>query len=408
MPQFRYKVVREDGSTRKGVVEAKDRFSVYSQIRNEGETIVSVEEAGGVVRNFDVMAFLNSFFSRVKMEEKILLSRNLAAMLEAGLSLSRALSVLERQTRNARLKKALVDVVAEVAKGSPLHEALKLYPDIFSPLFVSMVRAGEESGGLGDALRVVSKQMERSYTLSRKIKGAMLYPGIIVTAMIGIGILMLIYVVPTLTQTFTELNVELPVATKIVIGASNFLVEHTLITLLLMAFVVGGVIAFLRTRVGKMSFDFVMLHTPIIGNLVKETNSARTARTLGSLLASGVDMLHALSITEEVVQNAFYQKVLRDVQQAAEQGGTLGKIFSENEHLYPILVGEMVTVGEETGKLSDMLEQVASFYEDEVEQKTKDLSTIIEPFLMVFIGAVVGFFAMAMIAPIYSLSEGIQ
>lgn len=407
MPVFRYTTVTEDGTKRKGTVEAADRFAVYNEIRQPGETIVSVEAAGGVAASFDFMAFLNSFFARVKMDEKILLARNLAAMLDAGLSVVRALSVMEKQSRNPKLKKVLGEVGGEVSKGSPFFEALALFPEVFSPLFIAMVKAGEESGGLGGALRVVSKQMERSYTLKRKIKGAMIYPSVIVAAMIGIGILMLIYVVPTLSQTFKELGMELPASTRMVIGASDFLVSHTLLTLVLMAGIVVGFYALLKTRFGRRGFEFIVIHMPVVGNLVQETNAARTARTLSSLLTSGVDMLRALSITREVVQNSFYQEVLKTAEEQVSHGGGLAKAFVDNQHLYPVILGEMISVGEETGKLSEMLEQIAGFYEEEVEQKTKDLSTIIEPFLMVFIGAGVGFFAISMISPIYSLSEGI-
>jgi type IV pilus assembly protein PilC len=406
--KFRYKTVKEDGSTRRGVVEAPDRFHVYNEVRQPGETIVSVEEAGGGIGGFDFIGYFNMMFSRVKMDEKIMLARNLAAMLDAGLPMTRALSIMERQTKKPRLKKVLGDMGAEIAKGTTFNATLALYPDVFAPLFVSMARAGEESGTLSESLRVVSTQMERVYVLKRKIKGAMLYPGIIVTAMIGIGILMLIYVVPTLTQTFEELNVELPPSTQLIISASNFLVEHTFLAIGGMILVVVGFIALMRTAVGKRGFDFISLHIPVIGTLVKETNSARTARTLGSLLASGVDVLQAIAITRDVVQNSYYQKVLKDVEESASHGEQLGKVFEANEHLYPVLMAEMISVGEETGKLSEMLEQVAKFYEEAVETKTKDLSTIIEPFLMVFIGVVVGFFAISMMSPIYSIANSIE
>lgn len=407
MSVFRYTTVTEDGTKRKGTIEAADRFAVYNEVRQPGETIVSVEEVGGSAVSFDFMALFNSFFARVKMDEKILLARNLAAMLDAGLSVVRALSVMEKQSRNPKLKKVLGEVGAEVSKGSPFFEALALFPEVFSPLFVAMVKAGEESGGLGGALRVVSKQMERSYTLKRKIKGAMIYPAVIVVAMIGIGILMLIYVVPTLSQTFKELGMELPASTRLIIGASDFLVSHTILTLALMIGIVVGFYSLLKTSFGRRAFEFVIIHMPIVGTLVRETNAARTARTLSSLLTSGVDMLRALSITREVVQNSFYQEVLKTAEENVSHGGGLAKAFVENTHLYPVILGEMISVGEETGKLSEMLEQIAGFYEEEVEQKTKDLSTVIEPFLMVFIGAGVGFFAISMISPIYSLSEGI-
>jgi type IV pilus assembly protein PilC len=284
---------------------------------------------------------------------------------------------------------------------------LAKFSKVFPPLFVSMVKAGEESGGLADALSVIGKQMERAHTLKKKIKGALIYPSIIVGAMFIIGILMLMFVVPTLTQTFNELGVELPKSTQFVIAISNFLKNNTVMTFVLIVIFIAFLIAWLRSKKGKKIFDYIILRIPVISTLVKETNSARTARTLSSLLAAGVEVVNAISITGDVVQNSYYKEVLKNSEKYIQKGLPLSKSFTENEELYPIIVGEMIAVGEETGRLSDMLYQVAEFYEEEIDQKTKNMSTIIEPFLMIFIGIVVGFFAISMISPIYSISAGI-
>lgn len=404
MAQFHYTAKNKSGETYERTVSAPDKFALYAQIKREGGEVIEVKEAGS--RRFS-MDWFNEVFGAVKEHEKVIITRNLGAMLEAGLSLSRALSVLERQTKNPKLKMVLSSLNQEIKEGENFHSALKKYPKVFSPLFVSMVHAGEESGKLAGALKLIGNQLERSYTLKKKIRGALMYPSIILIAMIVIGILMLIYVVPTLTQTFNELGAELPKSTKSIIAVSQFLTQHTLLALLV-PLVFGGLIYLaMRTRTGKRTWQFFYLHVPIIGPLVKEVYSARTARTLSSLLSSGVEIVSAISITSDVVQNSYYQDVLARAEKEVQKGSPLSGVFSENEHLYPILVGEMISVGEETGKLPDMLVRVAEFYESEVEQKTKDMSTIIEPFLMIGIGAFVGFFALSMIAPIYSLSESI-
>ena len=294
-----------------------------------------------------------------------------------------------------------------IKKGSSLNEAFSKFPKVFQPLFVSMVKAGEESGSLSESLAVVGKQMEKAHNLKKKIRGAMIYPTIIVFAMVIIGIVMLMYVVPTLTQTFKELDVELPKSTQFVISLSDFLTNNTIIALItIIALGIGGVIGF-RSKRGKRIFEYIILHIPVISNMVKETNSARTTRTLSSLLSSGVEVVNSLSITGDVIQNSYYKEVLDCSEKDIQKGLPLSKAFMENENLYPILVGEMIAVGEETGQLSDMLHQIAEFYESEVEQKTKNMSTIIEPFLMILIGTVVGFFAVSMVSPIYSISAGI-
>lgn len=404
MAHYRYKARNKDGETYEGAAEVPDKFALYTHIREEGGEVIEVKESG--TQSFSLTR-LNELFGTVKDYEKVVFTRNLGAMIEAGLSLSRALSVLERQTKNPKLKMVLAGLNNDIKKGENFHTALKQYPKVFSPLFSSMVHAGEESGKLSDSLKIVGAQLERSYTLKKKIHGALIYPSIIVVAMIIIGILMLIYVVPTLTQTFEELGAELPRSTQSIIVASRFLTENTIVALLIPLVLALLLYLGFRTERVKRMWHYAVLRVPIIGGLIKEVQSARTTRTLSSLLSSGVEIVTALSITRDVVQNSYYRDVLKRAENDVQKGTPLSGSFTENEHLYPILVGEMISVGEETGKLPDMLLRVAEFYEGEVEQKTKDMSTVIEPFLMVFIGIVVGFFALSMIAPIYSLSESI-
>lgn len=406
MTKFKYKAINKDGKEYEGSADAIDKFAVYSIVRKEGGTIVSVEEVGKGLFNISKIKNI-SFFGSVKASEKIMLAKNLSAMLSAGLSATRSIDVLKRQTKNKKLKKILVSVGNDVKSGNPLHTSIAKFPKTFSSMFVSMVKAGEESGGLSDALKVIANHLERSYTLTRKIKGAFIYPIIIVVVMIIIGIVMLTYVVPTLTKTFDEIGVDLPLSTQFVIALSDFLVNNTLIALIIFVIVAISATLWLRTKKGKRAFDFTILHIPIISGLVKETNSARTTHTLSALLSSGVDVVSSISITREVVQNSYYKDVLKIAGENVQKGKPISKVFQENDKIYPALVGEMMAVGEETGKLSEILLQIAEFYEGEVSQKTKDMSTIIEPFLMVFIGAVVGFFAVSMITPIYSISSGI-
>ncbi len=402
--QFTYKIKNKDGEVIESTITAKDKFELYDQIRKDGSEIIEIHERGK--NKFSIDRF-NEIFGAIKEHEKVILTRNLGAMIGAGLSLTRAITVLERQTKNQKLKTVLAGVNNDIKKGNNFHTALKKFPKVFSPLFVSMVRAGEESGKLSGALDLIGAQLERSYTLKKKIKGAMMYPSIIMVAMVIIAVLMLIFVVPTLTQTFDELGADLPKSTKAIITASNFFTQHTILAILIPITFFTLIFYALRTARGRKVFNFILIHTPIIGDLVKEIQSARTTRTLASLLSSGVEIVTAISITSEVMQNSYYKKVLLRAQNDVQKGSPLSRAFTDNEHLYPLLVGEMISVGEETGKLPDMLLRVAEFYESEVEQKTKNMSTIVEPFLMIIIGAFVGFFALSMISPIYSLSESI-
>ncbi|HMA78572.1 MAG TPA: type II secretion system F family protein [Candidatus Paceibacterota bacterium] len=408
MATFTYTGTDRDGKRVTETVSADDRFSVYDIARESGHTVDEVRDA----KRFSAGSFLNmerinAFLSRIKADELVMMTRNLSSMLIAGLPLSRALSVIERQSSNPKLKAVIADVSDQIERGSGLHEALGRYPKVFSDLYVSMVRAGEEGGTLAEALSTLAVQMERSSTLKKKIKGAMIYPSIVMVIMLSIGVLMMIYVMPSITSTFVDLEVELPATTQALIATSDFMVANTLVVLLGLIAAIAGFIYGLRTYYGKMIFHWIIIRLPVIGNMVKEANSAQMARTLSSLLHSGVDVILALSITEDVIQNVYYKPIIKEAATRVEKGTALSETFIEHSKLYPVLVGEMILVGEETGEISQMLEQLATFYENEVEQKTKDLSTIIEPILMVVIGGTVGFFALAMIAPIYSISDSI-
>jgi len=408
MPKFTYSGEDKNGAPVSLTVEAADRFAVYDIARKSGHIVKNVRgEKKGFSFKMLSMEKINTFLSRVKTDELTVYTRNLSSMLTAGLPLSRALSVLERQNKNAKLLMITRGLRARINKGEQFYEALSAYPKVFSKLYVAMVKAGEESGKLAESLQILSTQLAQSSELKKKVKGAMIYPSIVIIVMIIIGILMMIYVMPTITATFRGIGIDLPLTTRILIGTSEFLNAHALVALGILVATVGGFIMALRSTFGKRVFHFLIIRVPVIGMIVKEVNAARTTRTLSSLLASGVDVVEALKITEEVVQNIYYKKVVAEAAVKVEKGDPLSATFVAYDTLYPPLVGEMALVGEETGEVSSMLVGIADFYEKEVAMKTKDLSTIIEPLLMVFIGGAVGFFALAMIVPIYSISDSI-
>jgi type IV pilus assembly protein PilC len=404
--KYRVKVKTENGTEETRIMDAPSRFAVYGDIEKEGAIVLSIEEGGGRGLSLGKLAGF-TIGTGVNIEERITLTKNLSAMLSAGLTLSRALSVIERQSRNKNLKRIVSDLEEQVKKGTSFHEALMLHSKIFSKLFIAMTKAGEESGTLADALKVVARQMDRSFTLEKKIRGAMIYPGIILSAIVVIGVLMLIYVVPTLSNTFKELNVPLPLATRIIVGSSDFMAHNVLIVFGILILFFGGIFAFTHSKFGQKVVLAVSLRVPVIGNLVRETFAARAARSLASLLASGVEMLSAVEIAAEVVGKNVFGKVVEEAGVRVRKGEALSAAFADHPKLYPFFIADMIAVGEETGKVADMLGQVADYYETDVEERTKDLSTIIEPMLMLVIGVAVGIFALAMISPIYSLSSKI-
>ncbi len=403
---FNYRAKTNAGEILENTQEAADRFSLVRDLRSRGFTPLSITEKN---KNFFNKFFgFSDLFLKVSVGEQIIFTKNLSGMIRAGLSLSRALSVLKKQTKNSKLDKILTSISSDINSGETFSSALSKFPSVFSKLFVSMTRAGEESGNLAGALSDIGLNLEKANSLTKKVKGALIYPGVIMSAMVVIGVLMFAFVVPTLANTFKELGVVLPLSTRLLIFFGNFFSNNLILTFFIIIGVAFGIYSIFRAKFMKKYIDFIVIRIPVIGTLAKELNTARTARTISSLLLSGVSVTRTLEITEEVVQNMYYKKVLQEAKVAVEKGAPFSQAFEANIKLYPVMMSEMMQVGEETGKLSEMLLQIALFYEEEVENKTKNLSTIIEPLLMIVIGAGVGFFAISMISPLYTILGSIN
>lgn len=405
--RFKYKAHSVDGKVIKSEAEAVDRFALARRLKKEDKTVVSIKPIKEKSGKFEQAQLWFATLSRPSVDERMMFVRNLSAMLEAGLPLTRSLGVLERQVSNPRFKKVIRSLVKSITAGGAFSDAAAKFPRVFSPLTLAMIKAGEASGTLPASLNVVADHLEKSSLLAKRIRSAMIYPAIIIVAIMIVGVLMFFFVVPTLTATFKELGVELPLSTKLIIDSSEFLRANTILSFILLIAVIGSLYALVRAPSGKRAFELILLRIPVLSGIVREINSARTTRTLSSLLQSGVAIVDALSITADVVQNSRFRVVLQEAKKRISKGEPLSKVFSEHEDVYPILVSEMTAVGEETGKLPDLLMRLAHFYEARVERSTRDLSSVIEPAIMVLVGAAVGFFAFSMITPLYSVLGGI-
>ncbi len=405
MPKYTYKAqLIATGAEMEGTADAADKFELAKNIKSEGKLLLTATELSESGWNMDK---INAFLSKVDLREKILFARNMATMIQAGLPLSRALQIFLKQTQNPKLHAVLLSIVDDINKGTSFSDAMNKFQNIFPAVFISMVRAGEESGGLVEALNVVGGQMEKTYTLKKKVKGAMMYPGIVLTVMFIVGVLMMLYVVPGLSAGFKEAGAELPRLTKIIVAISDFLRNDILLALLGVAGISVAYWWYQRTVLGSRSIDWLVIRLPVFGKLIKEFNSAMATRTLSSLISAGVDIVHAIEITEDVLGNVFYKETLEQAKANVQKGVPLSQVFIENADIYPVMVGDMMEVGEETGQLSGMLLKIAVFYEEEVSQATEDMSKLIEPILMAVIAIFVGIFAVAMITPMYSMMENI-
>ena len=404
MPKYSYIAKTLQGERRSGDLEAKDEHQLARILRREGSILISAksEERLKEEKKFTVSIPLLGW---VSLTEKIMFSRNLRVMIAAGVPLPRALKILADQSKNKKFRKIILNVREEIIKGKSFSDALGKYSNVFSELFTSMVRVGEETGTLEEVLKVVYSQMEKEYQIRSKIKGAMIYPLVIVFAMVCIGVLMLIMVVPKLSQVFTELGVELPTTTKLVIAIGLFLEKFWFTLPLGIALIIVLLRVILKTKIGKLVFDSFVLKIPVVSSIIKKTNSAHTVRTLSSLITAGVPIVRSLEIVSGSLGNVHYKRAILEAAEKVKEGGKLAEVLKGHENIYPSLVIQMIEVGEETGETANILEKLAEFFEEEVTNATKNLSAVIEPILMLIVGAVVGFFAISMIQPIYSMMK---
>lgn len=400
MPNFIYNAKTFDGKNETGVLTAKDVHELAKQLKVQGLVLVSLDIEGQEKKSFFKMS-LPSF--RVSLSEKIMMTRNLWIMVSTGLSIVRSFTLLAGQTKNTKLKKALLAVKEEVNKGENFSDSLAHFPDIFSNLFCSMVRVGEESGTLEEALETLSLQMGKEHELKSKIQQAMMYPMMIMLTMLGIGAIIMTFVFPQLSAFFDSLKAELPWYTKLLIGTGNFITQKWYFVILIVVLLVLILISAIKTKTGKKISDTVFLKIPILSSLVKKNNAAVLIRCLSSLMSSGVPLVKSLEIAEGTVGNFYFKQALADACEKVKKGEKLSVSLQKYNSIFPFGAIEIMEVGEETGKSAVILKKLAEFYEEEVMDTAQNLSSIIEPLLILFLGVGVAFFAFSIIEPMYSI-----
>lgn len=386
------------GKTVSGTHDAVSHAVLGQDLLQKGILLTSYREKknrGGFV--------FGSLFSRVPVLERVLFARYFALMLRAGLDVKNALTTLQTQTQNKTLSSSIQEVVASVEKGKTLAESMKPFPKAFPDLFVSFIGVGEATGKLQETLEILAMQLQKEYELRRAILGGMMYPIVIISALFSVGAAMMIFVVPKLVDIFDGFHVQLPLMTRILLGSSSIISHYWYIFLLTFACSIIAFRTILKTKSGNMLFTRVLLFVPIIGAIIKKINIARLSRNLSSLLGSGVAFTEALSILGKNTPNPVYADIFLGAEEHVKKGKLLSDFFAGFRSLFPPLVVSIMSVGEQTGDLAEVLKEVASFYEGEVDQTMKNLTSIMEPVLMILIGLAVGALAISIISPIYSL-----
>lgn len=406
MPKFIYTAKNiTTGESSGGELEAKDEKALAQDLRSQGLLLTSHKEEGET-KSLKIKFF--DRFTKVPLKEKMVFTRNLAVMVSSGLTVSRAVRNLSIQTDNKKFKNILLSVYDDVQAGKTLAEGMARFPSVFDELFVNMVGVGEMGGNLEEILDILALQLEKEHDLSSKVLGALIYPAVIVCVMVGIAIVMLTYILPKMMGVFADMDVKLPATTMFIISISDFLRSNSILSILIVAAVVVAIKFFYSTTPGKRFFSLLFVRLPIVGNIIIKVNCARFARIYSSLLKSGISVIVGLGIVAKTLGNVYYKDALAEAIVEVQKGIELSKVIARYPSIFPILVPQILEVGEETGKTEIVLQRLAEFYEEEVSQITKNMSSIIEPILMVLIGGGVGFFAVAMLQPMYSVLENIK
>jgi type IV pilus assembly protein PilC len=399
---FVFKAMDLTGAKATGEVEAESKQVVSDQLKARGLIVLDID-AKHASREINL-----EFFKRIKAADLTVMTRQLSTMVSSGMTILRALYVLEAQTENEKLADTVVAVRKDVEAGLPLSDAFERHPDVFNPLYVAMTRAGETGGVLDSALLRVADQLEKEDSLRRQVKSAMMYPAVVLSFAFAVLLALVAFLVPVFIGVFKQFGGDLPAITKVTVAMSKALTGYWYLLILA---VVGMVVAFRKWKKserGRPQWDAFRLRIPAkIGDIVQKVALARWSRTLSALVSAGVPLLHALDITGQTAGNTVVQRAMDGVIESVKNGGTIADPLKAAP-VFPSMVAHMVGVGEETGALDTMLNKIADFYEDQVEAAVKSLTSILEPVMIILVGGVVGFIVISMYMPLFKVYDQIK
>lgn len=401
--KYKYKARNQAGGVQEGVVEASTPANATALLQQHSLVVVSLEAQ----KESGVLMSLSQAWEGVSAKEFMIFSRQLAVMVEAKVPLIAALKSISEQMLNPYFAKILSSVLSDVDEGKSFSESLKKHPEVFSELYINMVQAGEVSGNLQKSLESLADNIEKNHILTQKLKGVMYYPSFILAAFFAVGFIMVTFVIPKLMGLLKETNAKLPITTKILIAAGDFMQKWWWAVLFAVILAVAALVYYLRTEDGKKEFDVIKLKIPIIKRVLQYIYLARFAENLSTLVKSGLPIVSALQITGNVIGNSVYEKDIKEAAEKVKAGGTISEVLSGKPNFPPIMT-QMIRVGEETGKLDTTLISMSKFYSREADQIVSNLSSIIEPILIVILGIGVGILVFSIIIPIYNIAQGIK
>lgn len=398
MPYFRYKAKNEHAETVKGKVEAKNQQQAVSALRSRNLFVISL-----TAQNEEGLSSLSNLLFGVNGDDIVNFTRQLSTMVTAGLSLANSLSILEQQGKPAVVK-LVGELLRDIEGGQSFAQALEKHPKEFSSVYVQLIKAGEAAGVLDNILERLSENLEKNKEFRAKTKGAMIYPIIVIIAMIAVAGIMMVFVIPKLTEMYTDFGAELPFATQMLIDISSFFATFWWMILIALVGTVVGLKQYAQTKNGAITVGSFLLKIPLYGILRKKIILTEFARTLGLLLSAGISMIQALTIVSQVSGSILYKIALDSATKQVEKGTSLADAIQDKD-LFPPIMGQMIAVGEETGKLDEVLTKLSLYFQAESEQSIKNLTTAIEPIIMIVLGIGVALMVIAIIMPIYNLTS---
>ncbi len=398
--KYSYKAIINDKVETK-VIEANSENDVLAYLRKNKYTPIKIEQITPTFSSF------NTIFNKVSFNDIVNLTRQIAIMLNAGLTLVDSLNIIEKQTTKEELLSVVKNLEKDILGGKKFSEALRKYPQLFSNLYISLIRSGEASGKLSDILLRLADNLEKEREFQTKIKGSLTYPVIVITGMGGVMFVMMTFVVPKLLGLYKDFNIELPLSTKILITVSTFMANFWPIILIVLFAAFTLIQRFIKTPKGKSIFDRFLLKIPVFGKIISISALVDSTRTLSILIGSGVSILDTLSIIIDTTNNIVYHDAFKHILQQVEKGQKLGDSFA-NEGIFPPILIQMASVGEQTGHLDDTMMRISHYFELESETAVKTMSTLIEPLILVVLGVGVGFLVISVITPIYSLTSSFK
>lgn len=401
MSIYEYQGVSGQGEAVRGKIQANDTNTARVLLQRQGYRITKLKESRSDKRTKRLKR------GQHKLQDMVLLTRQLAAVTKAGLPLIEGLSIISEQIENQRLKNALDSVMEDVKSGEAFATALGKHPRVFDRFVVSMVRAGEASGMLDEVLDQVAEYLEKMNKLQKKVRSALTYPAFVLAFAFALIVFMGLQVIPQFVEMFQEMEAELPLITRITIGFSNILRYYGIFLLILLAIGVFLFRKFLRTNKGKAMFDRITIKIPKIGDLLKKVSLAKFSRTLSTLLGSGVNIISAMEIVEKTTGNVLYEEAIRNARVSIQQGESFAHTLSDRE-FFPVMIVKMIDIGEKTGALENMLSKVSEFYEEEVNIAVENITSLIEPMLIIFLGGAVGFIIVSIFFPMIRMIEEIS